>query len=191
MSADRFSKRIERALPAGTDGLLNSDSASSPDGDGQSLADVDGADNLSNRLQALLDIRAQLSDSSDSSDGEPLFLDNPRLAALFEQPRSGIDNDNILMALGQVVSKSSGADQQKKKKKQQSSEEDCAVDSNHTPTEENRSNTEDEFVPDSPGVTFERDPENDVEEVAGDGDVGESAIALIRTHFDLCVETVS
>jgi hypothetical protein len=79
----------------------------------------------------------------------------------------------------------------RKRKKPQSSEEDCVVDSNHTPMEENHSNTEDEFVPDSPGVTFECDPENYVEEVAGDGDAGESAIALMRTHFDLCVETVS
>jgi hypothetical protein len=86
MSADHLSKRIEHAFPTGTDGLLGSDSASSPDGDGQSLADVDVADNISNRLQALLDIRAQLSDSSDSSDGTPSFLDNPHLAALFEQP---------------------------------------------------------------------------------------------------------
>jgi hypothetical protein len=48
------------------------------------------------------------------------------------------------------------------------------VDSIHTPTEENRSNTEDEFVPDSPGVTFEHDPSDDVGDVTGDNDAGES-----------------
>jgi hypothetical protein len=55
----------------------------------------------------------------------------------------------------------------------QSSEE-VTVDSIHTPTEENRSNTEDEFVPDSPGVTFEHDPSDDVGDVTGDNDAGES-----------------
>lgn len=69
MSADCFSKRIERALAVRTDVLLELDSASSSDGDGQPLANADGADDISNRLQKLLDIRAQLSDSSDSSDG--------------------------------------------------------------------------------------------------------------------------
>jgi hypothetical protein len=175
MSADCFSKRIGRALAVRTDLLLGSDPASSSDGDGKQLASADGADDISNRLQALLEIRAQLSDSSDSSDGDPLFTDNPRLAALFSQPRSGVDNDNILRALGEVVSNSGGAGKNKKKKKKslQSSEEDT-VDSIHPPTEENRSNTEDEFVPDSPGVTFERDPSDDVGEVTRDNDAGES-----------------
>ena len=44
----------------------------------------------------------------------------------------------------------------------------------HTPTEENGSNTEDEFVPDSPGVTFEHDPRDDVGEVARDNLTGET-----------------
>jgi hypothetical protein len=134
MSAGSFSKRIERALAVHTDVLsLELDSASSSDGDGQPLANADGADNISSRLQKLLDIRAQLSDSSDD------------------------------------VSNSGGAG---KKKTRQSSEE-VTVDSIHTPTEENRSNTEDEFVPDSPGVTFEHDPD-DVGDVTGDNDAGES-----------------
>ena len=47
--------------------------------------------------------------------------------------------------------------QAKKKKTQQSSEE-VMVDCIHTPTEENCSDIEDEFVPDSPGVEFEHDP---------------------------------
>jgi hypothetical protein len=175
MSADCFSKRIGRALAVRTDLLLGSDPASSSDGDGKQLASADGVVDISNRLQALLEIRAQLSDSSDSSDGDPLFTDNPRLAALFSQPRSGADNDNILRALGEVVSNSGGAGKNKNKNKKtlQSSEEDT-VDSIHPPTEENRSNTEDEFVPDSPGVTFERDPSNDVGEVTRDNDAGES-----------------
>jgi hypothetical protein len=175
MSADCFSKRIGRALAVRTDLLLGSDPASSSDGDGKQLASTDGAVDISHRLQALLEIRAQLSDSSDSSDGDPLFTDNPRLAALFSQPRSGADNNNILRALGEVVSNSGGAGKNKKKKKKslQSSEEDT-VDSIHPPTEENRSNTEDEFVPDSPGVTFERDPSDDVGEVTRDNDAGES-----------------
>jgi hypothetical protein len=175
MSADCFSKRIGRALAVRTDLLLGSDPASSSDGDGKQLASADGAVDISNRLQALLEIRAQLSDSSDSSDGDPLFTDNPRLAALFSQPRSGADNNNILRALGEVVSNSGGAGKNKNKNKKtlQSSEEDT-VDSIHPPTEENRSNTEDEFVPDSPGVTFERDPSDDVGEVTRDNDAGES-----------------
>jgi hypothetical protein len=172
MSADCFSKRIGRALAVRTDLLLGSDPASSSDGNGKQLASADGADDISNRLQALLEIRAQLSDSSDSSDGDPLFTDNPRLAALFSQPRSGVDNDNILQALGEVAG-GAGKNKKKKKKSLQSSEEDT-VDSIHPPTEENRSNTEDEFVPDSPGVTFERDPSDDVGEVTRDNDAGES-----------------
>jgi hypothetical protein len=175
MSTNSFSKRIGHALAVRTDILLGSDPASASDDDGQQLTNTDGADDISNRLQTLLDIQAQLSDSSDSSDGDPLFTDNPRLAALFEKPRSGVDNDNLLRALGQVVSNSGGAGKRKKKKKTpQSSEEEVMVDSIHTPTEENRSNTEDEFAPDSPGVTFERDPSDDVGDVARDNDAGES-----------------
>ena len=48
------------------------------------------------------------------------------------------------------------------------------MDSVHTPTEENRSNTEDGFVPDSPGVTFKHDPGDDVGEVARDNMAGET-----------------
>jgi hypothetical protein len=117
MSTNSFSKRIGHALAVRTDILLGSDPASASDDDGQQLTNTDGADDISNRLQTLLDIRAQLSDSSDSSDGDPLFTDNPRLAALFEKPRSGVDNDNLLRALGQVVSNSGGAGKRKKKRK--------------------------------------------------------------------------
>jgi hypothetical protein len=172
MSTNSFSKRIGCALAVRTDILLGSDPASASDDDGQQLTNTDGADDISNRLQTLLDIRAQL---SDSSNGDPLFTDNPRLVALFEKPRSGMDNDNLLQALGQVVSNSGGAGKRKKKKKTlQSSEEEVMVDSIHTPTEENRSNTEDEFTPDSPGVTFERNSSDDVGDVARDNDAGES-----------------
>jgi hypothetical protein len=87
---DRFSNHIESV---GTNIPFELDSGSSSDGDGQPLAN---ADNISNRLQVLLDIRAQLSEESDSSDGEPLFTKNQRLAALFRQRKSGMDNDNIL-----------------------------------------------------------------------------------------------
>ena len=69
MSADCFSQHIECALAVCTNVLLELDSASSSDGDGQPLANAGGADNISNRLQKLLRIRAELSDSSDSSDG--------------------------------------------------------------------------------------------------------------------------
>jgi hypothetical protein len=137
MSAGSFSKRIERALAVRTDVLsLELDSASSSDGDGQPLANADGADNISSRLQKLLDIRAQLSDSSD-----------------------GVLN--------------SGGAGKKNITTRQSSEE-VTVDSIHTPTEENHSNTEDEFVPNSPGVTFKHDPSDDVGDVTGDNDAGES-----------------
>lgn len=139
MSADCFSQRIERALAVRTNVLLELDSASSSDGDGQPLANACGADNISNRLQKLLRIRAELSDSSDSSDG----VSNP------------------------------GGAGKKKRKTRQSSEE-VMVDSIHTPTEENCSDIEDEFVPDSPGVEFEHDPSDVVGDVTRDNDAGES-----------------
>jgi hypothetical protein len=155
MPADRFSN-IPFKLDSG-----------SSDGDGQPLAN---ADDISSRLQALLDIRAQLSEESDSLEGEPLFTENQRLAALFRQRKSGMDNDNILQALGQVVSNSG----HKEDDSLWSSEEEDTLDSVHTPTEENHSNTEDEFVPDSPGVTFEHDPRDDVGEVVRDNLTGET-----------------
>jgi hypothetical protein len=127
---------------------------SSSDGDGQLLANEDQGDDISNRLQALLDIQAQLSEESDSSEGEPLITENQCLAVLFRQRKSGMDNDNILQALGQVVSNSG----HKEDDSLRSSEEEDTSDSVYTPIEENHSNTEDEFVPDSPGVTFECDP---------------------------------
>jgi hypothetical protein len=167
MPTDRFSNRIESV---GTNIPFELDSGSSSDGNGQPLAN---ADNSSNRLQALLDIQAQLSDESDSSEGEPLFTENQCLAALFKQRKSGMDNENILQALGQVVS-NSGHKGNSEDDSLQSSEEEDTLDSVHTPTEENHSNTKDEFVPDSPGVTFEHDPRDNVGEVARDNPAGET-----------------
>jgi hypothetical protein len=170
MSADRFSNRIKSVH---TNMPLGLDSGSSSDGDRQPLANADQGNDISNRLQALLDIRAQLSEESDSSEGEPLFTENQHLAALFRQRKSGTDNDDILRALGQVVS-NSGHKGNSEDNPLQSSEGEDTLDSVHTPTEENHSNTEDEFVPDSPGVTFEHDPRDDVGEVAGDNVAGET-----------------
>lgn len=73
-----------------------------------------------------------------------------------------------------MVSRTLVVKAKKHKKTRQSSEEEVTVDSIHTPTEENRSNTDDEFVPDSPGVTFEHDPSDDVGDVTRDNDAGES-----------------
>jgi hypothetical protein len=70
------------------------------------------------------------------------------------------------------VSNSGGAG--KKIKKTRQSSEEVTVDSIHPPTEENCSNIEDEFVPDSPGVTFEHDPSDDVGDVTRDNYAGES-----------------
>ena len=169
MSVDHFSKRTESVcanIPLGLD------SGSSSDGDDRPLDNADQGDDISSRLQALLEIRAQLSEESDSSEGEPLFTENQHLAALFSQRKSGVDNDKILQALGQVVS-NSGHKGNSENNSLQSSEEDT-LDTIHTPTEENHSNTDDEFVPDSPGVTFERDPRDDVGDVATGNVAGET-----------------
>ena len=73
----------------------------------------------------------------------------------------------------QMVSQTLVVQAKKKKKTRQSSEE-VMVDSIHTPTEENCSDIEDEFVPDSPGVEFEHDPSDVVGDVTRDNDAGES-----------------
>ena len=165
MPTDRYSDNIES---------VDTNSGSSSEGDGQPLANGDWGDDISNRLQALLDIRAQLSEESDSSEGEPLITENQHLAALFRQRKSGMDNDNILRALGQVVSNSGRKGNSEDNSPQESSEEEDTSDSVHTPTEENHRNTEDEFVPDSPGVTFEHDPRDDAGGVTRDDVAGET-----------------
>ena len=127
MPTDCYSDHIES---------VDINSGSSSEGDGQPLANGDQGDDISNQLQVLLDIHAQLSEELDSSEGEPIITENQHLVALFRQRKSGMDNDNILQALSQVVLNSGHKGNSGDNSPQESSEEDT-LDSVRTPTEEN------------------------------------------------------
>jgi hypothetical protein len=142
MSSD-FSKRIESVLAIHNDLLQGSDSDSPNDTPSAITSKHGQKTDISSRLQNLLSIREQLLEDSDSSDDGHLFTDEPRVAALFSQRGDGLSNDKLLRALCDTSEEDA------------SESEASAI---RTPTEEDRTNTEDEFLPDSPGVTFEHDP---------------------------------
>lgn len=148
MPADRFSQRIKAALAV----HANIVSGSSSDSEDDLLATNNGdkLDNMSNRLQELLDLQKHLSEESDSSDEEHLLANNPQLMTLFRQRQRSMDNNDMLRALGQIISNSDGKHISENDPTQSSEEE--TSDSIHTPTEEHPSNTEDEFVPSSPEI---------------------------------------
>ena len=105
---------------------------------------------LSHRLQGLL---SQLSDSQDSSDSDSAFMDDPQFTLLVWRRKGLKDTDKILKTLSKVASKKQVTtnSMQKPKPEVHSSEESS---SSETP-EASPERTEDEFVPESPEITYE------------------------------------
>jgi hypothetical protein len=174
-----FSERISRALAARTDSHSEPDTSSD---DSQSIqsnvisTSRNEPDDISRRLQNLLAARAQLSDDSDTSeegDDSDLLSRNPRIAALFGRQEGNMLNTNALLrALSEVAS--SPRHVHTTRSRVVSGDDD---DSDSPPSIDNQSDgrhsrTEDEFVPDSPGVVLDGNGEgpdrDDPKYVAGE-----------------------
>jgi hypothetical protein len=158
-----FSMRINHALASLADSNSSSDSDASSSNDSQSVPNnavsVHQAEEISARLNTLLATHDRLSNDSDTSDGsddDGLLSSNPRIKALIGDHER--NNDDILRVLSEVASSHRPTHSTPHVKSSDESNSDSQ------PSDGGNSRTEDEFVPDSPGVALLGDgeiPDND------------------------------
>jgi hypothetical protein len=175
-----FSERINRALDARTDSRSLSEPDTSSDDSQSILSNVISSsknepDDISRRLESLLAARAQLSDDSDASeegDDSGLLSGNPRIAALFGRKEGNMLNTNALLrALSEVASSPRHVHTTRSRVVSSDDDHSDSPPSIDDQSDGRHSRTEDEFVPDSPGVVLEGNGEgpdrNDPKYVAG------------------------